>query len=146
MGIKSFKQLCICIYVWNHYVSHFDVAAVKGRRFVLKHIMDNADWVSSNKAKHSSFVNQRQELVAEDDTIASHSLMVPYKLPIHRPAAHTTKLPLLKLTDFFNFTSNTHWAAAVRSVQKDSFEKEVQRTGVLTFTSFWIWTQKGRMI
>ena len=37
----------------------------------------------------------------------------------------TTRLPLLKLTELFDF-DNTHWAAAVRSAQEDSFEKELE--------------------
>ena len=38
----------------------------------------------------------------------------------------TTRIPLLKLvTELFDF-SNTHWLAAVRSAQEDSFDKELE--------------------
>ena len=58
----------------------------------------------------SSFVNQQQELVTKDDT--DSELLFNGTLPSHRPAAHTTRLPLLKLAELFDF-NNTHWPAAV---------------------------------
>ena len=45
-------------------------------------------------------------------------------LPTRR-TGQTTRLPLLKLTEVFDF-SNTHWANAVRSAQENSFEKELE--------------------
>lgn len=71
----------------------------------------------------SSFVNQQQELVAEDDTDSEP--LFNGTLPSHRPAAQTTRLPLLKLTELFDL-DNPHWAAAVRSTQEDSFDKELE--------------------
>ena len=71
----------------------------------------------------SSFVNQQRELVTEDDTDSEP--LFDGTFPSHRPAAQTTRLPLLKLTELFDF-DNTHWAAAVRSAQEDSFEKELE--------------------
>ena len=71
----------------------------------------------------SSFVNQQWELVTEDDTDSEP--LFDGTLPSHRPAAQTTRLPLLKLTELFDF-NNTHWAAAVRRAQEDSFEKELE--------------------
>ena len=71
----------------------------------------------------SSFVNQQQELVVEDDI--DSKLPFDGTLPNHRPAAQTTRLPLLKLTKLFDF-NNTHWATPVRSAQEDSFEKELE--------------------
>jgi len=61
--------------------------------------------------------------VTEDDT-DNEPLFDMDTLPAHRPA-QTTRLPLLKLTELFDF-NNTHWVAAVRSTQEDSFEKELE--------------------
>ena len=37
----------------------------------------------------------------------------------------TTRLPLLKLSEVFDF-SNTHWVESVQSAQEKSFEKELE--------------------
>ena len=37
----------------------------------------------------------------------------------------TTRLPLLKLAEVFDF-SNTHWVESVQSAQEKSFEKELE--------------------
>ena len=39
----------------------------------------------------------------------------------------TTRLPLLKLAEVFDFNnSNTHWVESVQSAQEKSFEKELE--------------------
>ena len=62
-------------------------------------------------------------MVTEDNT-DNEPLFNTNTLPT-RGAGQTTRLPLLKLTELFDF-SNTHWVEAVRSAQEYSFEKELE--------------------
>ena len=68
-----------------------------------------------------SFVDQQRSLVTEDNT-DDEPLFNTNTLPAR---GQTTRLPLLKLTEVFDF-SNMHWVEAVRSAQENSFEKELE--------------------
>ena len=69
-------------------------------------------------------------MVTEDDTDNEPLFginILPLTASSRRGPVQTTRLPLLKLTEVFNF-DNTHRAAAVRSAhwQEDSFDKELE--------------------
>ena len=69
-------------------------------------------------------------MVTEDDTDNEPLFginILPLTASSQRGPVQTTRLPLLKLTEVFNF-DNTHRAAAVRSAhwQEDSFDKELE--------------------
>ena len=66
-------------------------------------------------------------MITEDDTDNEPLFDITGNaFPVQRGPAQTTRLPLLKLvSELFDF-SNTHWVAAVRSAQEDSFDKELE--------------------
>ena len=70
-----------------------------------------------------SFVDQQRLLVTEDNT-DDEPLFNNNTLP-SCGTGQTTRLPLLKLTEVFDF-SKTHWVEAVRSAQENSFKKELE--------------------
>jgi len=68
------------------------------------------------------FVEQQRARVADDDTdnepLFDMSILGP-------SLAHSTRLPLIPLTNLFDFT-NQHWLSIVRQAQESTFDKELE--------------------